>query len=249
MRASILLLGVAAILSACAPEFDPMHSEVVDPSPVITEDLPARIMGTALSATRPYTVVNPFGHLVREAEPYAITNSLFTLLAHGGPHVDAEVHIFPDGRTVQDYSVDQFVGPLKLLDVRHLPTDSQVPLSIVESQGVRPRDVAILFGDYEPPTADSMFPTYQHFSRAAAEYLAMLPVRAFGTDGWSVDARGTGLGPIVHEAFLPRGIPVIEQLTNLQSVPSDGWVLFVGLPLNVAEANGAPLRAAAFVYR
>lgn len=239
-------LLVTLALSACGSHSQ-TPSRVIDLSPIITEDLPARIMGAALSATRPYPVVNRFQHFTRDAPPYVVRNSLFTLLAHGGPHVDAGIHIFPDGGTVNDFTLDQFVGPLRLLDVRDLPKDQAISRQIVGSIQIRKGDVVVLFGGYQPPKVETHFPEYHYLSAEAAEYLASIPVRAFGTDGWSVDARG-GSGPAVHEAFLLRGIPVIEQLVNLDAIPDDGEVLFVGLPLNVADANGAPMRAAAFVY-
>lgn len=239
-------LLVILTLSACGSHSQ-TPSRIIDLSPIITEDLPARIMGTALSATRPYPVVNRFQHFTRDAPPYVVRNSLFTLLAHGGPHVDAGIHIFPDGGTVNDFTLDQFVGPLRLLDVRDLPKDQAISRQIVESIQIRTGDVVVLFGGYQPPEVETHFPEYHYLSAEAAEYLASIPVRAFGTDGWSIDTRG-GLGPVVHEAFLLRGIPVIEQLVNLDAIPDDGEVMFVGLPLNVADANGAPMRAAAFVY-
>ncbi|MDX1503019.1 MAG: cyclase family protein [Thermoanaerobaculia bacterium] len=192
--------------------------------------------------------MNPFQHFTRDAPPYVVRNSLFTLLAHGGPHVDAGIHIFPDGGTVNDFTLDQFVGPLRLVDVRNLPKDQAISRETIEESVIRQGDIVVLFGGYEPPREETQFPEYHCLSAAAAEYLASIPVRAFATDGWSVDARGSRLGPVVHEAFLLRGIPVIEQLVNLAAIPEDGEILFVGLPLNVADANGAPMRAAAFVY-
>ena len=127
-RRAMSALAIAVLSASCTDDaWDPVPDQVVDLSPVITEDLPARIMGPALSATRPYPVEYEFQHFVRDAPPYAVTNSIFHLLAHGGPHVDAGIHIFPDGGTVTDYSVDQFVGPLRLMDVRHLPATEPIP--------------------------------------------------------------------------------------------------------------------------
>ncbi len=52
----------------------------------------------------------------------------------------------------------------------------------------------------------------------------------------------------MHAAFLPRGIPIVEQLVNVEAVLDKSNVVFVGFPLNIKEANGAPMRAAALVY-
>lgn len=96
LRAALLLLVGVHALTACEAPL-PTPSEVIDLSPIITEDLPLQIMGPLLVSTRPYPGVTSFEHFSRSAPPYVIRNSLFTLLAHGGPHVDAGSHIFEDG--------------------------------------------------------------------------------------------------------------------------------------------------------
>ena len=77
-------------------------------------------------------------------------------------------------------------------------------------------------------------------------------------DQWVIDAiKGIGLDtigldPIADEALtLHRKLladdrmVIIENLTNLEQV-GDGVVFFCALPLKQADADGAPVRAAAF---
>ena len=95
-------------------------------------------------------------------------------------------------------------------------------------------------------------PMYPYLSGEAAEYLAAVPVKAFATDALSVDSpprddRPRG-GPVVHSAFLPRNIPAIEQLVNVESVFNEERAVFVGFPLRVQGGNGSPIRAAALIY-
>ena len=85
-----------------------------------------------------------------------------------------------------------------------------------------------------------------------------MPVRAFGTDSFSV-ASLTDQSPVaaasevartipVHFAFLSRGIPIYEQLVNVNSLIGKKNMLFVGVPINVKSGDGMIVRPAVFVY-
>jgi len=92
----------------------------------------------------------------------------------------------------------------------------------------------------------------------AAEYLASIPVNAFGTDAFSVDTSDDN-DPInskssvaraapVHHAFLSRGIPVYEQLFQVDVLLAKLNMYFVGVPLNIKDGDGMNVRPIVFVY-
>ena len=95
-------------------------------------------------------------------------------------------------------------------------------------------------------------------TREAAEYLANIPIRAIGTDAWSLynfeDTRpieaDTVLGRVapIHEAFLSRGIPIYEQLFNVDKLLGKEKLFFVGVPLNIRDGDGMIVRPVVFVY-
>jgi kynurenine formamidase len=125
---------------------------------------------------------------------------------------------------------------------------------------LEPGDIVVVFTGYKAPTNTTDIPSFKTISREAAEYLAGIPVRAFATDALSADSfeeiyrlmaegkKGYQTIAPVHHAFLPRGIPIIEQLVNLEELSSEDNAVFVGLPLKVRDGDGSPIRAAAFVY-
>ena len=87
---------------------------------------------------------------------------------------------------------------------------------------ITPDDIVLMYTGYSAPTSDSDLPETIALSYEAAEYLANIPVRAFGTDAFSV-ASITDQSPVAaddpvaqtvpaHYALLSRGIPVDEQL-------------------------------------
>jgi len=229
---------------------------IIDLSPTLTEDLPRRLWGTEVLARFGFSETLNWKHIVRRPpnpnwKAY-IANSFLELPTHGGPHVDGPNHMIEGGASVADYSLDLFVGPISLIDARRLPLNESVPLEFIRNYHISPGDIAILLTGFVPPTRQGELPRYQYLSPEAAEYLAELPVKAYGTNGWSVDSpprddhpRG---GPSVHLSFLRRRIPCIEQLHNLEPLLDEENAVFVGLPLKIHEGNGSPIRAAAFVY-
>jgi kynurenine formamidase len=82
----------------------------------------------------------------------------------------------------------------------------------------------------------------------AAELLAALPVHAYGTDAFSVDALDDRTLPSIHQSFLSRGIPVYEQLFNVDRLLGKSDMYFVGVPLNIKDGDGMMVRPVVLAY-
>jgi arylformamidase len=236
-----------------------MPVEIIDLSLSITEDLPVRFWGHKVLKDFGFTDTTEFRHVVNEKPTY-VRNSYLTLFNHGGSHIDGQNHLEQGAKGVDGFPLDKFVGPLRLLDFRSRPKDSLLSRADLEAQGIRPGDVVIAMVGYTPPTGVDDIPSFTSLSAEAAEYLASVPVRAFGTDalsvenfrrlyGLSADVTGYARVAPVHYAFLSRGIPVIEGLVNLEQVVGKKPVVFVGFPLKIADGDASPVRATAFVYQ
>ena len=175
---------------------------------------------------------------------------------HGGPHVDAPNHVSVGGG-LDTYQVGAFAGPVKVFDVRDFPNGRSVSEEVF-SESVVAGDVVLIYTGYQPPETDDAFPESTTLTRGAAEYLANLPVRAFGTDSYSVaslddttsvdaDSEVARAAPI-HHSFLSRSIPVYEQLFNVDSLLGQERMFFVGVPLNIEDGDGMIVRPVVFVY-
>ena len=137
--------------------------------------------------------------------------------------MDPPNHVGAEGG-IDSYPIEAFAGPLKVFDVRRFAKGRSIPAEVF-NESVRPGDVVLVFTGYTPPQTDDAFPVTITLTRAAAEYLASMPVRAFGTDAFSVanlqdtsavDAETeTARAAPIHHSFLSRGIAVYEQLFNV----------------------------------
>ena len=266
-KTTILMAGVVLFLPACSSndQSDPDHGlweprEVIDLGALVTEDLPERVWGRALLTSLGFERPNSFEVINWEFQMgggnASGSNAYYTLFNHGGPHVDAPNHLGLGGG-IDSYSVEAFAGPLKVFDVRRFPNGRSVPAAVF-NESVRPGDVVLILTGYTPPQTDEAFPETITLTRAAAEYLASMPVRAFGTDALSVaslqdtsrvDAETeTARAVPIHDSFLSRGIPVYEQLFSVDQLLDKGNMYFVGVPLNIREGDGMIVRPVVFVY-
>ena len=249
---------VAPMRPSTQPDFAP--TEVVDLGTLVTADLPERFWGKAALRAFGFTRPNSF-ELVRwsfdsPVGTLAGSDSYYTLFNHGGPHVDAPVHMSVGGG-IDSFSVSAFAGPVKVFDARGYPPGRSVPPNAFRGL-VSPGDVVLIFTGYQGPTDDSAMPVVVTLTQEAAEFLATLPVRAFGTDALGVESPqatdpgegstpGAQLAPI-HNAFLTRRIPVYESLSNVDRLIGKGRMFFVGAPLNIKDGDGMLVRPLVFVY-
>jgi kynurenine formamidase len=148
---------------------------------------------------------------------------------------------------VESYSIESFSGPVKVFDVRSYGLGRSVPLTVFEGQ-VEVGDIVLVVTGYTPPQTDEAIPEVRTLTHAAAEFLATLPVRAYGTDAFSVESLNDTEMPWIHHSFLSRGIPVYEQLFNVEKLLGKQDMFFVGVPLNIKEADGIIVRPVVFIY-
>lgn len=261
------LLGLLAVLvstSACtrqnaevqsAPAFQPL--EVIDLGALITEDLPQRVWGKAQLAVNGLDRPNSFEVVEWTFGEVEGSNAFYTLANHGGPHVDAPNHVGL-GPGVDAYPIESFSGPLKVVDVRDFPPGRTVPREAFTGASIVAGDVVAIYTGYTPPSTDGEAPVTIALLPDAAEYLAEIPVRAFATDAWSV-ANIQDQTPVmsddpvaqavpIHHSFLSRGIPIYEQLFNLDKTLDKDRMYFVGVPLNIRDGDGMVVRPVVLVY-
>jgi kynurenine formamidase len=239
--------------------------EVIDLGTLVTEDLPERVWGKGLLtqfAPLGFNRQNTFDivewELGQGEDLFSGSNAYYEIFNHGGPHVDAPKHISVGGG-LDVYPIEVFSGPLKVFDAQGYGVGRSIPDELFRGS-VDPGDVVLVFTDYRPPQTDDGTPEFATLTTAAAEYLAELPVRAYGTDAFSVDGLGdtpvqgasaTARAIPIHHAFLSRSIPIYEQLFNVDRLldrPDSDAMYFVGTPLNIQNGDGMLVRPVVFVY-
>ena len=89
---------------------------------------------------------------------------------------------------------------------------------------------------------------HPYLGQDAAEGIVAAGVRTVAIDAMSVDetppAGGEPGSYVAHDVLLGAGGAIVENLTNLDAVDFDQALLSV-LPIRLADADGAPVRAVA----
>jgi kynurenine formamidase len=255
----IFLASCNSSTSDRLPDFTP--TEVIDLGTQITEDINQQIAGKAFLSLNGTDRLNQFEVITWTVEigggSVSGSNSFYTLANHGGPHVDAPIHVGLEGG-VDSYSIGAFSGPLRVFDVSDYPDGFSVPRTVFEGQGIEPGDVVMIYTNYQQPRDEESLPQTVTLTRGASEYLAGIPVRAFATDAFSIESlqdqakvESSDLVAQVipiHHSFLSRGIPVYEQLFNVKSLLDKERMFFVGVPANILNGDGMIVRPVVFVY-
>ena len=255
----ILVCLVFGCTSNVTNENARVPKEIVDLGALVTEDLPDRVWG-GLMEQYGFTESNSFEVINHKLEfddgVLSANNSYLTIFNHGGPHVDAPRHV-DEEKGIDDYSVDDFIGPLKVIDVSNLPFGRTVSLQEIMKHDIQQGDIVIIYTRYVLPEEDEI-PNQIALTQEAAAYLANLPVKAFGTDSFNVESNDNPTEVIsenalqriapIHYEFLTKGIPLYEQLFNVDQLLNKKNMLFIGQPLNIKDGDGMIVRPVVFVY-
>lgn len=163
--------------------------------------------------------------------------------SHFGTHMDAPSHIFKDGKSLDQFPVDQFSGRAVMLDVRGLSSISEDSIASLLRAHPSAEFVILRTGWEDFWHDEKYFEGFPVLSEAAAECLASHQIKGIGLDAISVDPVGSETLP-VHRALLKSDLVIVENLCNLGALPSPEFI-FQSFPLKIGDADGSPVRAVA----
>ena len=152
--------------------------------------------------------------------------SSFHMSSHNGTHIDAPAHFIADGKTVDQITIDHFVGPCYVTyhngDIT--AEDARIMLHEAEKVGAPWR---ILIGGKATVTEE------------AAEVFASKPLLLIGNESQTIGPENAPMA--VHLILLRAEVVLLEgiRLTNI----SPGRYLMNAAPLNLGGLEGAPCRA------
>lgn len=189
---------------------------------------------------------------------------------HTATHIDAPHHYYKDGKTLNDFPVEYFLGRGIMLDFSE--KGAKYPITREDILGYRDAlekvDFAIFNTGWEKYYGTWDFFKHPYLTEEAAKALVELDIRIVGTDGSSADAAyGFSTAQRVenptfeeilknmdrenvrdesHHILLGNDVLIVEYLCNMEALPkTEAFYSF--LPLKIMEADGSPVRAVAIV--
>lgn len=212
---------------------------IVDLSHTIGDDTPV-YPGDPVAALAPATTIAADGYNVLHVRMGSQT----------GTHVDAPYHFLENGARIDDVDLAAFIGPAVVADVRDRRARSLISWTDLEPVAARlePGAILVLHTGWSAYWGLSSYSDHPYLDGNAARRVVETGVRTVAIDAMSLDVTTSGgkhpSGYAAHHAVLGAGGVIVENLTNLAAVDFPHPLLSV-LPIKLAGADGAPVRAVA----
>ena len=166
-----------------------------------------------------------------------------TMYSHTGTHIDAPAHMMSDGPYLDNLDIEHFIGNATILDfsnreIKLIDVDSLKPYA----EKIKSVDFIIIKTGWSKYWGDKKY--YEGFpsiSEDSAKWLSQFNLKGIGIDAISIDDMDSTTFA-VHKILMPKNIIIIENLTNLDSISNESFILSI-LPLKNKDADGSPVRA------
>ena len=236
---------------ASRPEsaLDPSAFDVVDLSQPVSEDM-AGWRGTE-RATFSVGVVADIAHSIPGGR---ISATWFSTVAHAGTHLDAARHMFPSGKSIDEYEPRRFVCRGVALDVAREPGHELTVQELADADpGIQAGDAVLLYFGFAERYTEEIYYDHPYLSLEAARYLADREVNLVGCDVLTPDMpahrRPKPFPYPVHTELLGRDILIVENLGPGLAKVLDRPFLFVMAPITIPAADASPIVPLALVPR
>ena len=163
---------------------------------------------------------------IEKGEVYNLT--AFSMCAHNGTHIDAPRHFIKDGKTVDEMSLEAFIGMAYVVEYSGVVTENDAT-EIIEKAEKHNKEAAkriLIKGDVE-------------ISLEAAKVFASSNVLLLGNEPQTIGPKNAPMA--VHLALLSADVVLLEGI-RLAEV-SEGVYFLNAAPLNLAGTDGSPCRA------
>lgn len=217
----------------------PVH-DVVDLSHPLVSGMPV-YPGDPQASIEPATTIDAHGYNVLHVRMGSQT----------GTHVDAPFHFLADGARIDELPLELFLAPAVIADVRGRPPRTAITWADLAPVADRlgPGRMLLLHTGWDAHWGVDAYLDHPFLDGDATERVVAAGVRTVGLDALSLDETVLGGEPeggfAAHLAVLGAGGVIVENLRGLEAVRSAEPLVSV-LPLRLAGADGAPVRAVAF---
>ena len=174
---------------------------------------------------------------------------LLFMSSHTGTHIDAPNHFFEDGLTIEKIPLKRLIQNailIKLFKKRNQSiTLSDIKAFEEQYEQIPQNSTIVFFTNWQKNSEKSYFFTENPgLDEKAAKYLVSKKINLVGIDSPSIDLGKNSKFP-VHKIFSKKNILIVENLDNLEKIPSQKFLLSI-FPLKLKGASGSPIRAVAY---
>ncbi len=163
------------------------------------------------------------------------------MVANTGTYVDAPFHRFEDGADLSELGLERLAHVPGLV-VRVMGASTRaIGAEWFQGLELRGRAVLVHTGWSRLWGTPAYFEGHPFLTQDAATWLRDQGVQIVGIDSLNIDDTRGGGRP-VHTTLLGAGVPIVEHLCGLESLPDDGF-WFHAAPVKVRGMGTFPVRA------
>ena len=163
---------------------------------------------------------------MEKGEVYNLTE--FSMCTHNGTHIDAPRHFIKDGKTVDEMSLETFVGKAYVAEHHGIVTgdDAAEIIKKARKQDLESAKRILIKGDVE-------------VSLEAAKVFSSSDILLLGNEPQTVGPQNAPMA--VHLVLLGANVVLLEGICLAEV--SEGVYFLNAAPLNLSGADGSPCRA------
>ncbi len=167
--------------------------------------------------------------------------SYFEMSSHGGTHIDAPLHYYPEGNSIDQIPLEILYGPAHVIDCRgHEAITADI---LTDKLPDNPERILLMTDNsnllYDHPEGP-FNAAFVYLADCGAQLLADLDIKLVGIDYLSID-RGYDKAKSSHHILLEKGITILESII-LKDIKPGKYFLACGA-LKMTNSEGAPCRA------
>lgn len=205
------------------------------------------------SGTRPLEteMVPPVGHdRFFEDQWYVMHNLAF--LNHTATHIEVPYHVVEEGEDLAQVNLRRFCGPAVVLDltgVEHggLVTLEHVQAAAAEAGGLQSGDIVFCRFDFDRYYDRPDRPIPPSFSAEPIAWMVESGMKMMGVDTGGMELPASdprALKQFNHHQLMDNGIPLIENLANLDKLSGPRFTVFA-FPVGISRVDSFPVRVVA----
>jgi len=177
---------------------------------------------------------------------HALNVTELSLPCHAGTHVDAPIHIVPNGKSIEELPLDAFVGNGATISVQKKGGE-EVTAEDLERSGVvvEKGDILMLHTGWDEKFDSPDYNLHPYLSIDAAEWMVKRGIKMFGIDCITVDLptplRPKGFDFPIHKMLLGNNVLIAENVTNLRPIVGKKTRI-LALPLRIKGSDAGHAR-------
>lgn len=162
------------------------------------------------------------------------------ILTSIGTYLDSPYHYYPDGTTIDQLKLEQLVLPGIVIDCTSVTQRQPITPDMLGNAHIK--DKAVLFHTgWSRYWGQSEYLQFPYLTGETAQELVHQGAKLAGVDFLVIDDTTNPRRP-VHSTLLNHDVLIVENLTNLASLPEAEFT-FHAVPTKIAGAAAFPIRA------